>query len=402
MKSRMLQLLIIYISMSIVLTGCYNSRELNELSIVSGIGLDKVPDSNNYKVTFQIVNPSATSTSTGAGSSLPTITVISATDPTIFGALRKASKRGTRQLFFAHTQLLVLGEPLVRHGVIGLFDIFERSHELRLNTEVIIARDTDAASILKVLTSVESLPSQGIVKKTQNTARVWGENRSTNVFDLIKAITGEGDVTLNGLRILGEAAEGMKKSSLEQSEQQAATVMSGLGVLKKGKLINWLEGPEARGTQWILNRIEETNINISSRDSRKDIAVNIFFSKTKTRVDLRDGIPVFHIHIREEGIIYETGSFVDLSKKEELQKLEKELEEQTRAEVKLAVQNAQKLKADIFKFGNELKRTKPEDWKTVEENWDEFFARGELDLQVEAYIRSTGMRLKPYIPANNK
>ncbi|UQZ37346.1 Ger(x)C family spore germination protein [Paenibacillus sp. PK3_47] len=392
-------LVLFLLSMSLVLTSCYNSRELNELSIVSGIGLDRVPDSDDYKVTFQVVNPSATSTSTGAGSGLPAITVISATDATIFGALRKASKRATRQLFFAHTQLLVVGEPLVRHGVYGLFDIFERSHELRLNTEVVIARDTEAASILKVLTPVESLPSQGIVKKTQNTARVWGENRSTKVFDLIKAITGEGDLTINGIRIIGEPAEGMKKSGLEQSELKAATVMSGLGVLKEGKLIDWLEGPEARGTQWVLNRIKETNINISSPDKKNDVAVNIFFSKTKSRVEIRDGNPVFHVHIREEGIIYETGGFVDLSRKAELQKLEDELEEQTKAEIKLAVQNAQKLKADIFNFGNELKRTHPEYWRKAEGKWDELFARGELVLHVEAYIRSTGMRLKPYIPA---
>lgn len=402
MRTRICKLLVMYISISLLLTSCYNSRELNELSIVSGIGLDKAPDSDDYRVTFQIVNPSATSTSSGAGSGLPAITVVSATDPTIFGALRKASRRVTRQLFFAHTQLLVIGEPLVRSGVSGLFDIFERSHELRLNTEVIIARGTDAASILKILTSVESLPSQGIVKKTQNTARVWGENRSTMVFDLIKAITSEGDLTINGLRIIGEPGEGMKKSNLEQSELKAATVMSGLGVLKKGKLISWLEGPEARGTQWILNRIEETNINISSPDKKDDIAVNIFFSKTKSRVEIRKGVPIFHIRIREEGIIYETRSFVDLSKKEEIQKLQDKLEEQTRDEVKLAIRTAQEMKADIFNFGDELKRTQPALWKGLEKNWDDVFARGELDLEVEAYVRSTGMRLKPYIPAEDK
>ncbi|MNI76374.1 Spore germination protein B3 precursor [compost metagenome] len=149
----------------------------------------------------------------------------------------------------------------------------------------------------------------------------------------------------------------------------------------------------------MLNQIKETSINIDSSDNKEDLAVNVFYSKTGMKIELRDGKPVFHIHIREEGIINETGGFVDLSKQEELKKLEQELEDQTASEVKLAVKAAQRMKADIFNFGNELKRTHPKAWESVQQNWSNAFAEGELDLTVDAYIRSTGMRLKPYIPA---
>ena len=35
-------------------TGCYDYMELNDLSIISGIAIDKVED--KYKVTFEILN----------------------------------------------------------------------------------------------------------------------------------------------------------------------------------------------------------------------------------------------------------------------------------------------------------------------------------------------------------
>ena len=390
-----------YVSIGVIvlmLSGCWNSRELNDLAIVSGIGIDLVPDTDEYRVTFQVVNPSSTATGFGASTGQPSIIVISATDNTLFGALRRASKRATRQLFFAHTQLVVLGESLARSGINDVFDIFERSHELRMNSAVLVAHGSDAASILKILTPIESLPSMGLIKKTQNTSRVWGENRTIDVFDIIDGITGEGDFTVNRVGIRGKAEDGKNKSNLEQSETQAAVYMDGLGAFKEGKLVYWMKDSEARGTEWLLNKIEETVINIDSADKKESIAVNIFYSKTNVRISIQDGLPVFHVNIREEGIINESDSSVDLSKREEIMKLEQELQKQTEREVKQAFQRGQEMKSDIFNFGNELKRNDPQGWTAVDKDWDHIFTQGRLDLHIEAYIRSTGMSLKPYIP----
>ncbi|WP_405114848.1 Ger(x)C family spore germination protein [Paenibacillus sp. FSL K6-1217] len=380
------------------LGGCWNSRELNELAIVSGIGMDLVPETDEYRVTFQLVNPSSTSTSTSPGSGKPAVVVVSATDKTMFGALRRASKHATRQLFFAHTQLIVLGEPLARDGINEIFDIFERSHELRLNSEVLVARGSDAASVLKLLTPVESLPALGLVKKTQNTSSVWGENRPISVFNVIQGITGEGDLTINAVKIRGDAEEGKKKSNLEGSETLTEMMMNGLGVFRKGKLLYWMKDSEARGTEWLLNEIEETVLNIDSGDKKEAIAVNIIYSRTELNTTIENGIPVFHVTIAEEGSINETDSFVDLSKREEIMKLEHQLEKQTRKEVMQAFQKGQQLESDIFNFGNELKRTKPQEWAALDRDWGRIFAQGKLDLKIKAYIRSTGMSLKPYIP----
>ncbi|MEK4005674.1 Ger(x)C family spore germination protein [Paenibacillus sp. FSL H3-0333] len=380
------------------LSGCWNSRELNELAIVSGIGMDLVPETDEYRVTFQLVNPSSTSTSTSPGSGKPAVVVVSATDKTMFGALRRASKHVTRQLFFAHTQLIVLGESLARDGINDIFDIFERSHELRLNSEILVARGSDAASVMKLLTPVESLPALGLVKKAQNTSSVWGENRIIRVFDVIQGITGEGDLTINAVKINGDAEEGKKKSNLEGSETLTETMMSGLGVFRQGKLLYWMKDSEARGTEWLLNQIEETVLDIDSDDKKESIAVNIIYSRTEVKTTMEDGLPVFHVTIAEEGSVNETDSFVDLSKREEIMKLEQELEKKTRIEVMQAFHKGQQLESDIFNFGNELKRTNPQEWAALDGDWGRIFAEGKLDLKIKAYIRSTGMSLKPYIP----
>ncbi|WP_150270917.1 Ger(x)C family spore germination protein [Paenibacillus tepidiphilus] len=396
MSSRWIRLLAALLAMSTALTGCYNSRELNELAIVSGIGIDLVPGKQEYKVSFQIVNPNSTPTTVSPGSGLPAIIVISATDDTVFGALRKASKRATRQLFFAHAQMVAIGEPLARQGINHVFDIFERSHELRLNSAVLVARDTSAEALLKLLSPIESISTLGIVNKVRNTSNVWGENRTIDVFEIISEIAGVGEITVNGLRIPGDPEEGSKKSSLEQSGFKGGNIMSGLAVLKDGKLIGWMDGSEARGTQWVLNRINETSVNVDVPGSSAKAAVNIFHSRTNVKVKLIEEVPVFHVSIHEEGIVNEAGGFIDFSIKETRDQLEEELKARTIEEVRQAVERAQGMKSDIFNFGNELKRTHPQDWEKVKDRWDSVFAKGKLDLHVESYIRSTGMRTKTY------
>ncbi|MHA6530811.1 Ger(x)C family spore germination protein [Paenibacillus sp. BAC0078] len=396
MRAKIIVCMVVCLGLSVILTGCWNSRELNDLAIVSGIGIDKAPGSDRYQVSFQVVVPSASNSSQGAGSGQASITIYSSTDSTIYGALRRTSKRATRKLFFAHTQLLVLGESVAKSGINEIFDIFERSHELRLNTTVLISRDTDAASVLKVLLAQESVPSIGLVKKSDNTAKVWGENQKINVFEAINDITGNGGMTISGVRIIGSVEDGKKKTNLDQSEVQAAILMSGQAVFKKGKLIGWIEGSEARGAGWIVNKLLETNLNIDTSDMKDAVAVNVLFSKTKVKVEIVKGLPVFHVLVTEEGNIFETKTFVDLSKKAEIKKLEAAMEKQTRDEIQQAVQAAQKMKCDYLNFGNELKRVSPAVWATVEKDWEQLFAKGTLDLKIKAYIRGTGMRLAPF------
>ncbi|ULO09230.1 Ger(x)C family spore germination protein [Paenibacillus sp. 19GGS1-52] len=388
----------IYMVMLLLLTSCWNSRELNDMAIVTGIGMDKVPNTEEYVVTFQIVNPSATATSVGVSTGQPPITVYTSTDRTLFGALRKTSKKVARQLFFAHTQLLVIGESLAKSGINGIFDVFERSHELRLNSIVIVSRETDASSVLKILLPIESIPALAVVKKNKNTAKLWGENRAISVFELINSITGEGEPVISGVRIFGDLVKGRKKTYLEQSEVEAVISVSGLAVFKEGKLKGWLDGPEARGTLWVQNKIEQTSINIDSEKKQDSIAIDISHSKTKVKVKLREGVPVFHIYIDEEGSVIESQDFVDLSKRKELQKLEVELAKKTKEEVVKSLQAAQSMGCDIFNFGDELKRKDPKAWETVKNQWSDIFAKGELDVHVQVYIRSTGMRLKPFLP----
>lgn len=95
------------------------------------------------------------------------------------------------------------------------------------------------------------------------------------------------------MKIKGDAEEGKKKSNLEGSETLTETVMNGLGVFRQGKLLYWMKDSEARGTEWLLNQIEETVINIDADDKKESVAVNIIYSRTEVKITMEGGFRSF-------------------------------------------------------------------------------------------------------------
>lgn len=59
-----------------------------------------------------------------------------------------------------------------------------------------------------------------------------------------------------------------------------------------------------------------------------------------------------------------------------------------------AVAKAQELDSDIFGFGAELNRTNPEKWAELRERWDEEFPRVDVQVEVKAKLRRSGLLIR--------
>src|SRR5687768_7617184 len=92
MKHRCINFLFMLLSM-VILSGCWDRAELQDLDIVSAIGIDKGSDEvdNRYMVTVQVINEGqiAGSPSQGGGKEISPVTSYTATGSTVSEALRK-------------------------------------------------------------------------------------------------------------------------------------------------------------------------------------------------------------------------------------------------------------------------------------------------------------------------
>ncbi|RCW45510.1 Ger(x)C family spore germination protein [Paenibacillus prosopidis] len=385
------------------LPGCWNSRELRDLAIVSGIGIDKVPDSNEYRVSLQIVNPNAVAGSKAGGGGqgmLPSI-VYSSVDHTLFSAMRKTSQKVPRRLFYAHSQLFIIGETLAKEGINELFDMYERSHELRLNTSVVISRGIEAEALLNVLPPLQTTSAVAITNGLKVASDTWARSLDKDITDIVKSLSGSGEPIISGVRVVGDPNKGKKRSNLEQTPPLANLEVKGIAIFTDGKLTDWLEGKAARGAVWALNNMKSTIVNMNCDDKKEKISIEVIRSTTKLRTVMRNGKPVFLIQVKEEGNLSEALCPINPDKREVMVKLQKQLADETKKEIELAIKTTQQKKSDVFGFSTEMERTHPKEWKKMKKNWPVIYSQSEVEISVEAYIRRTGLRIKSYLKSGD-
>jgi len=385
---------------SMFLTGCWNSKELTDLAIVVGLGVDRGEKPGTYRVSFQIVNPGATAMGKqgggGGGQSMP-VTVYSGVDNTLFAALRKSTQKVPRQLFFSHIQLLVIGEDMAKDGVKEVFDLFDRSRELRMNTPVVVARGVDAETALSIVTPLENLPAVGIAKRMEVASQMFAQNIDTDILDIIKGMSRREGLAISGVKVIGDAASGQTRKNTERTRLPTTIEMEGIALLQDGKLKAWADGKEARGLLWIKNKMRGTAMDIACDGKPEGVSVELTHSNTDVSVEMRGGRPVFRIHVSEEGDVNEVHCPIDLNERSTIFNLQKLWAKETEKEIRRAFELAQREQIDVLGFGEELKRKYPMTWKRLERDWPETFAESEVEVEVEAYLRRTGMRLKPFL-----
>ncbi|WP_377520433.1 Ger(x)C family spore germination protein [Priestia megaterium] len=397
-KPFMLLLLCVFLCL---LSGCWDREELQQLSIVSGMAIDKGGDAvkNRYKVTVQIINPSQVSGGQQGGKvQASPVTTFTETGSTLAETLRKISTKSPGELFFPHLQVLVIGEKIAKEGIEDLFDMIERDAQFRVLFPVLIARGhATAKETLEITTPLEAIPSARIEDALKTSEEDWGTYRSTRADQVIQGLK-KGSVVVTGVKINGEKKSGNATTNMQQISPSAKIEIKGIALFKNGKLKNWLDGSSARGVTWITNEMKRTVMNLNCGKKQEATAIEISRAKSSTHVTIKHQKPVIYITVHAEGAVLENNCSKDLGKSQVLGQLDEQLEEEIKQEVLLTVKKAQKQKNDIFNFGEKINMADKHVWKNIESSWEkDIFPKTEVHVNVQAIIRRTGMTTKSYL-----
>ena len=106
-----------------VLSGCYDSKEPNDIAYVVALGIDSAED-ENYEFTIQFAK--TTQISGGAsqeggkeGSNI--LEIISVKAPTVYSGINVANQVVSKRFTLAHTKLIVISDEIAKEGVRNLF-----------------------------------------------------------------------------------------------------------------------------------------------------------------------------------------------------------------------------------------------------------------------------------------
>lgn len=99
--------------MTLVLSGCWSRKELNELAVSIGLGIDQTE--NGYLVTTQIVAPRQAASGAGGANGPPAL-VMATEESTVIEALRKLTTKLPRKIYLSHLSILLIDESIAREG----------------------------------------------------------------------------------------------------------------------------------------------------------------------------------------------------------------------------------------------------------------------------------------------
>lgn len=369
------------------LCGCWNSRELDSLAIVLGVGIDQPEGPDKVKITAQVVRPGIISSKGKDGGGSSNVTAywnVENTGDTVFGTIRDMSGKSGRRLFFPHEEILIFGESIAKEGVREYLDFFTRDPEPR-NSILLLVSEGTAEEILNIPAKLDTIPSIKIANLVKNHNAITSHSSVATIHDFTTRLLS--DTTAPVAPMIGISGEG----------ENRLMEITGTAVFKEDKMVGKLDDIEGRGLLWVLGKVKSGIIEVT--DSQGSVvSLEIIRASGKMTPVLKDGKVIIKIEITEEGNIGEYTGSESLANTSMIALLEQKKTDAIRNEILAAFEKARELDADIFGFGDAIYEKYPKEWKSMKSNWDEIFPEVELEISIQAKLRLMGRINNPNIP----
>lgn len=386
-RSTLIFIVIVFTLISLLLGGCWSNKELNELAIVLAVGVDKKDD--EFVVTVQVVMPKEFLVE----STLAPVSTFTASGKSLHEAFAKIAASLPRVPYFSHQRIQIYHESVAKEGILPLLDIVERNQQSRPDFFFLISKDP-AEEILQIMTPLEKTPSGNIGKTLRNAARNWGITPLIKRDELIEGITSEGkDVVLPSIKIIGDKEIGKTMKNLESLHSAADIEFEKSAVFVRDRLAGWFNDRESRGYSLTQGRIVQMFINIPCSDANNNIVVGTRNIVPSISSRIRNEKPEVDIKLRVEGEIVEVSCpGLNLDKPETITDIQEDFGKEMKKLIEETIKKSyHKIKADVYGFGEEIRKHHPEAWKSLKDDWHEQLPNLPIHIEIDAKIRRIGV-----------
>ena len=383
--------LILLIGFALLLTGCWDQRELSTITIITGMAIDKGKN-GKFKLTVEAINATELYDQTARGNS-PSV-LFSLEGETIAELAYKMNIGFSKNVIYSHMRILVISKDIAESGMMEFLDAFERSRELRDDFDIILAKEGEAAEILQVVYTFQKSSSLKLMSQLETATKVWGSTPNVQVKDFISALTSPGrQPVMTAVRIQGNPKKGESVDNMKKTHPDAIVVIDSMALFQGEKLVGFLSVEDTRNYLWTQNQIENTSISVPCGENRF-ASLRITDSKTTVKGRIKNGKPKIEVDIIMEGSIYGSTCKGYMDDPKTYKKLDELTNQYVKEKILKTIQTVQDdYGVDIFGFGEVVYRQDYKQFKKVADHWDEAFKDAEIDVSVNT-IRRAGIRTK--------
>ncbi|CAI6248802.1 Putative spore germination protein [Bacillus subtilis] len=365
----------------ILLTGCWDRTEINDIAFVVSSAIDKKKD--QYRVAMQIPLVGQLGGQTGGGGGTAgskTWYVDSASGTTIREANNKLQTSLSRTINTSHRRTVIIGEDMARDGVAPVFDILTRNPQNRLTALILVSRG-EARDILNTDVQLEQFPAE-MIRELAIIATSRPVFLSRFMSDLVEIGSDPYAPVISASKT---KPGGKGKSNLK---------IDGLAIFKKDRLMDIFKDEHMTAALMLLNQARQPEFIVDLPNQMGQASIQLQKSNASFHAAEKNGKLSMTIEIRAKGIITENQSTYETRETDQYYIIQKALNRTIKKDVISTVHRLQKLKADPAGFQDRTIRSTATTKNLLKKEWEEVYKDMEVHVVPIVTIEQGGVLYK--------
>ncbi len=344
---------IILLLACLFLCGCYDYKELNQIAIIGGIGIDY---NEEYIVSLEIINDKKTSE--GDSDTIKTA-VITGRGKGFVDAFNDAIIKVDRDPYFYQMQVLLLSEEAATKGISEIFDYLLRESKINNSFYTLVTKDIKPQDILEVNSITEPVASTKIIKLLQDSSSDIKFKKDDEFDLLVSTYVKDGiDIAL---------------ASLEMDDKEIA--INHIAGFKGDRLQGFLRQSDSITYSLLTNKSDGIQLHSGGN------VVSIYGNKLKK--EFKDGKVI--LTFTADATIALVDEQVNFRDEEIYNKLSEEFSQVMEKDIKELIKNTRSIESDILGLGRVIYLDNPNVYE------DDIGLNVEVEVKAEINVNKNGI-----------
>ncbi len=378
-KGRLLKLSTLLL-VPFLLTGCWDSVELNERHVVLELALDKnrkvdlsrpINKQKAYKITYCVPDMQKLSGEDSLSENVKTN--MTTESVSIATSIDEIETKTQNTVSFSHTKALLLGEEFIKDEKLfkGALEALLRDMSISRSTRLLVTYG-EAGELTKGENPQNPLVGMYVMKYFNNRERPTSYAKGQMLGSVVKELNDTGITTLP---IITKNAED-------------ALQIKGAALIKDYSLVDYLDQEVVRGQLFVEGKIKQVPVVVDFKGI--PLTYTVKNEKSKISFDNKEGL--IRIHTIGDITEYLPGVKQGQLTQKELQVVKGLLEAEIQNQVLETIRVSKALNVDFLNIGLEMYRKEPQRWRAYKPLWEKEGYKN-FPLRVEAYatIQNTGV-----------
>ncbi len=368
---------LILILFIITLNACNDHSDIESDIFVVGFAIDKAENKDfEYKVSVEVI----TTQNSGDSANIET-KVISAEGNTVLEAISTMVSESSKELYFDHCQIMVIGKEVAQNNMINILDLAFRDTNLRLSMQVIIAKNCKAYEILNSNSVVNVIKSYEIAETVKINSKDIGFATETEVFTLLNQLN---DIQKSGFVPAYTITDDIADKNMN--------ILQGSAIFKNSELVGYLENKQSQFILMAAGKFNEGTLScyIPSHDQLMTVHINKCKRTMKTSVD---GLfATARITLDLEISLPEIPSEISVKDSIENTVIQKDISNYIAENVYSTISDTvNRYGADVFGFSTKIQAQHRKFCRENSGRWDEVLKNLKISVVCNIKIKSSGI-----------